>query len=66
MQKTWDIRVRVSKIQLEKLRSDALAKGFQTVSSYMRYMCLEHKQTIEGKIIENNEILKAIKQKLLS
>ena len=54
------MRIRVTNNQFDRIKLNAQAKGFKTVSDYVRSLCLEHNSCIEKKIIENNEILKAI------
>jgi len=58
MPQSRDIRVRVTKDQLDRIKLNAQAKGFKSISSYMRYLCLEYNQHVESKIIETNKILK--------
>jgi hypothetical protein len=53
-----EIRVRVTKDQLDRIKLNSQAKGFKNISSYMRYLCLEYNQHVESKIIETNKMLK--------
>ncbi len=65
MPKNQEIRVKVTKNQLERIKNNCQAKGFRFVSSYIRFLCLEHNKYIEDKIIENNKILNEIEKKLI-
>jgi len=60
MPQSRDIRVRVTKDQLDRIKLNAQAKGFKNISSYLRYLCLEYNQHVESKIIETNRILREV------
>ena len=66
MVKNREIRVRVTKDQLERIQMNAQAKGFKTVSGYLRSLCLEHNRLIEDKILENNRMLREMMDNLSS
>jgi len=53
------LRIRVSREQLDKLKSIALNKGYKTLSSYIRDVSLNRDLFLEKKILEiHNEVVK--------
>jgi len=50
--------IRVTKIQHERIRNNAEAKGFKTISSYIRTIALEYDLNSQKKIDEMYEIIK--------
>jgi len=60
MPRNTEVRMRITKDQLDRIRMSMQAKGFKTLSGYMRYSCLEYNQYLEAKILENNKLLKEI------
>lgn len=60
MPKNIILQIRVTRDQLDRIKLNAQAKGFNGVAGYIRYTCLEYNQHAEAKIIENNKILKEI------
>jgi len=60
MPRNTEVRMRITNDQLDRIKMGMQAKGFKTLSGYMRYLCLEYNQYLEAKILENNKILKEI------
>jgi len=60
MPKNKEIRIRLTSNQLDRVKMNMQAKGFTTLSGYMRYLCLEYSQFVEDRILENNKILKEL------
>lgn len=60
MPKNKQLIIRVTNDQFDRIRLNAQAKGFKTITGYIRYTCLEHNQNVESKILENNKILKEL------
>jgi len=66
-----EVKIRVTRNQLERIKTNAQAKGFRSVSSYVRYLSLEYNLRVENTIFEtnkiildNNKILHKIQEKL--
>jgi hypothetical protein len=51
------LQVRVTRDQYERLKQAATNKGFASLSSYVRYVTLEHESFIERKILEIHQHL---------
>ena len=64
MVKAWQLRIRISRGEYERIRLDAQNNGFRTLASYCRNRLLGTAHLIEEKIIENNKILKRLETKL--
>lgn len=50
--KIYKYQVRLTRDQYERLKANAVARGFQYLSSYVRFMALDHELWIEKKISE--------------
>ena len=57
-------KFRVSEAQLERIRADALAKGYVSIASYLRDLALERSHIVENQIQETNQIVNKIWEKL--
>ncbi len=57
-------KFRVSEAQLERIRADALSKGYVSIASYLRDLALEKSKIVEDQIHETNQIVKEILEKL--
>lgn len=66
MAKNRDIRIRVTKDQLDRIRMNAQAKGFKNVSVYLRFLSLEHNNYIEDKIRETHRVVMGMNKKIES
>lgn len=49
------IQVRLSRQEYDRIKNDGLAKGFNTLSAYLRYLALYRDQAICRKILEIHE-----------
>ena len=58
------VKIMVSEAQSKRIKDNAQVKGYPTVASYLRSLALEKDMFIEGKILENNKMLKEIKEKI--
>ncbi len=57
MEKTHIIRVRTTEDQFQRIKNNAQAKGYKTISAYIRQISLEHDLVIDKMI---NEIYKEV------
>ena len=62
MARVRSIRFRVSKIEYERILNNMTARGFPTVSGYLRSLALERDQWIESKIYEIHETVLETRQ----
>ncbi len=46
------VQVRMTRDQYERLKNNAQVKGFSSLSSYVRYVALQHDFFLERKILE--------------
>lgn len=58
------IRFRVSRMQLEQIRQDALDKGFANPSAYMRDLALNRSFFLETRLVEITQDVKRIRELL--
>lgn len=54
---TRTIQIRLSREQHDKIKNDAKANGFNSISNYVRYLALGRQFLIEQKIIEMHKII---------
>lgn len=54
---THDLRVRMSRVQFEMLKSKAQLSGFSTIADYVRYILIENPFVFERMIKEMYEII---------
>jgi hypothetical protein len=62
--RTKMFQIRFSTPEFEEIKTKVKSKGFGTVSTFLRYMALEHEIMIESKILETNRIVKEIIEKI--
>ena len=60
MPKNYPCKFMVSTLQLEKIRQQALEKGFHKVATYLRELALNNNQLLEEKILETNRLVHQI------
>lgn len=60
MVKNHTFRFRVTGIQFEQIRNEALAQGYVKVAPYIRDLALGRNRLIEEKIIETNKLVKKL------
>jgi len=58
--KTKIIQIRVSNNQFLRIRNNALAKGYVTISAYLRQMGLSNDLAFEMKVDEMYKIIKGV------
>jgi hypothetical protein len=61
MAKNYNLQVRLNNNQKERLRNNASAKGFETVSAYVRDLILNRNLVYERKIDEMYEKIMKIR-----
>jgi len=62
--KIYVIKVYVARPQYEKIKADAKVRGNRTISDYCRSILTGNSLYVEQKIVENNKILKELKERL--
>ena len=64
MARNHTCKFKVSNAQLERIRQDALAKGYVRIAPYLRDLALEKSRVVEDQIYETYQIVKKISEAL--
>lgn len=60
----YTCKFKVTKAQFERIRENALAKGYVRIAPYLRDLALEKSATIESLIVETHKLTKKILDEL--
>ena len=60
MARNHTCKFKVSNAQLERIRANALAKGYVRIAPYLRDLALEKSKIVEDQICETHELAKKI------